>query len=117
MSPIDSNEGPVSYIRSRTSDLPKVGDAFKRMVLSDDRCFAAAASLTEYWKTRPDRDILAIRYDQTRKLFMLTHRLDGEFTMTPERFFIVVAQKTVQLLSQEVAVRIKSMMENTNEKV
>lgn len=116
MSPNESNEGPVSYIRSRTSDLPKVGDALKRMVLSDERCFAAAASLTEYWKNRPDSDILAIRYDQPRQLFVLTHRLDGEFTMTPEKFFMLVAQKTVQLLSQEVAGRIRFMMESPRSK-
>ncbi len=116
MSPTESNESPVSYIRSRTSDLPKVGDALKRMVLSDERCFAAAASLTEYWKNRPDRDILAIRYDQSQQLFVLTHRLDGEFTMTPEKFFMLVAQKTVRLLSQEVAGRIRFMMESPRSK-
>lgn len=116
MSPNESNEGPVSYIRSRTSDLPKVGDALKRMVLSDERCFGAAASLTEYWKNRPDSDILAIRYDQPRQLFVLTHRLDGEFTMTPEKFFMLVVQKTYQLLSEEVKARVKSAMENPTNK-
>ncbi len=116
MSPTESNESPVSTIRSRSSDLPKVGDALKRMVLSDDRCFAAAGSLTEYWKKRPDSDILAIRYEQSRQLFVLTHRADGEFTMSPEKFFMLVAQKTVLLLSQEVAGRIRSMMENPNSK-
>lgn len=116
MVPTERNEGPVSYIRSRTSDLPKVGDALKKMVLNDERCFTAAASLTEYWKTKPDQDILEIRYDQSRKHFILTHRLDGEFTMTPERFFMLVVQKTYQLLSEEVRARVKSAMENPNSK-
>lgn len=115
MTPSESADGPVSYIRSHVSDLPKVGSALKRMVFSDDRCLAAAEALNDYWKSHPDVNMQSIQYDENRKVFVLSHRFDGRFDMNPERFFAIVAKRAVQLLSEEVGQRIKSLLENPKE--
>lgn len=116
MSPNESNESPVSSIRSRTSDLPKVGDALKRMVLTDERCFGDAERLNEYWKRKPDGNYESVSYDPDRKRFLLVHRHDGVVAIDVERFYELVArktmfliQKTIQELSREVLVKIRSI--------
>jgi hypothetical protein len=116
MSPTERNESPVSYIRSRTSDLPRVGNALKRMVFTDERCFGDAERLNEYWKRKPDANYESVSYDPDRKRFLLVHRHDGVVAMDVEKFYGLVAQKTmlliqknIQELSQEVFAKIRSM--------
>lgn len=101
----ESKDGPVSHTRPHRSDLSKVGasnavKAFKVMLL-DETCFVAAERLTEYWETSPDANISAIQYDPHRKVFVLTHRVDGEFTLTREKVFTLLDKNTKQLLSEK----------------
>lgn len=129
MSLHESDDSPVSYIRSPRSDLVKVGNSFRKMIF-DELCFVTAKGLTKYWKRRPDEKISSIQYDQKQKLFVLSHRVDGEFTMTPQQFFTVLDQNNEQVLSEEPQLlseelrafmeqfgnRIKNLLESLSEK-
>ncbi len=98
--PLD--EGPDSAVTEVTIPEKTLGSSIKKVVFTDDRCHKAAVGLTEYWRRNPDKTITAVRYDVAKKLFVIKHRVDGEFTVTPERFFSLIAEKTCELLIAEV---------------
>ncbi len=110
MPPADSKDGALHYIRNHRSDLPKVGDALKRIIFSEERCKGDAQRLNDYWKEQPDKDILAIRFDAESGNFILTHRLDGDFMMSPEKFYTLVAKKAIQIFSDEISHKIRTLM-------
>lgn len=98
--PLD--EGPDSTVMEAVAHEKTLGSSIKKAVFTDDRCHKAAVGLTEYWRKNPDKTITAVRYDAGKKFFVISHRVDGEFTLTPERFFSLIAEKTCELLIAEV---------------
>ncbi len=127
MSLHESDDSPVSYIRSHRSDLNKVRKALKRMVFrmvfSDERRRADAEALNAYWKTYPDPNYFAIKYDGQQKVFVLSHSVEGQVTMTPEDFYEVAEEKVdfafpdeVRNKSGKVRGKIERLMRSTNEK-
>jgi len=129
MTPAESKDGPVSYTRVHRPDLAKVGKALQGMIL-DEMCFVTAGRFTAYWKKHPDGNISTMQYDPNRKLFVLSHHVDGKITMTPKQIFTVLDKKTELLLAEEPELlseelrlfleefgnRIKNLLEDLNEK-
>jgi hypothetical protein len=80
----------------------------EKFTLNDARCEAMAEDLNQYWVLNPSQFLEKIAYDPESKYFIITHRTDPQYRMTPDQ----VARLIYGEAGADIVARIVNVLEN-----